>query len=160
MMPRAAIVRRPGGAFVLVSTHPPSPRSEMAWSQGNLALELLVELVVSELLPTRLPVLVGGDFNATPSGLRSRRFQSATGLRRAKPALHASGTWPGDRAWPFRVAIDDVWASDGVRTLGWTALPVPKGSDHSPVIATLAVPLVGEDPLSAERGAPSQAPAQ
>jgi endonuclease/exonuclease/phosphatase (EEP) superfamily protein YafD len=140
--PTGAIILRPEGAFVLIAVHPPSPRSAEAWENGNEAIRRLAPMVNDLAQAHGLPIVVGGDFNSTPTGWRSRYLRRQTGLRRAKPWLRPVGTWPSGLRWPARLAIDDVFVSDGVGVVSWEALPGASGGDHSPVMIELRIPFV------------------
>lgn len=142
MSPTGAIILRPEGAFVLIAVHPPSPRSAQAWANGNEAIRRLAPMVNELAHEHGLPIVVGGDFNSTPTGWRSRHLRRQTGLRRAKPWLRPVGTWPSGMRWPARLAIDDVFVSAGVRVVSWATLPGARGGDHSPVMIELSVPRV------------------
>ena len=140
MSPTGAIIQRPGGAFVLIATHPVSPRSREAWENGNEAILRLAPMVLDLIQSRNLPIVIGGDFNSTPTGWRSRYLHEQTGLLRGKPLLMPVGTWPNGTLWPARLAIDDVFVSATIRVLSWTTLPAPEGSDHSPVRVELLIP--------------------
>ena len=141
--PTVAIIHRPGGSFVLLAMHPPSPRSREAWEVGNASIDRLAMLVNDLAATTGLPIVVGGDFNTTPAGWRSRRLRGRTSLRRGKPWLAPAGTWPNGTVWPARLAIDDVFVSPTIRVLSWKSHPAPAGGDHSPVRIELCIPKVG-----------------
>lgn len=141
----------PAGVFGLIAVHPRSPRDEGRWLFGN-GVAASVASVASAMRAGGLPVIVLGDFNSTPSGYRSRTLWREAGLRRAKPVLAMTGTYPRDiplsRAygakefgafWPLHLAIDDAAVSPGVRVLGWSAA-APPSWQHSPVTIDLSVP--------------------
>jgi endonuclease/exonuclease/phosphatase family metal-dependent hydrolase len=52
--------------------------------------------------------------------------------------MTALGTRPGG-AWPFSVAIDDVFVSPGSKVVSWKTVAIP-GSDHAAVVAEVWVP--------------------
>ncbi len=90
-----------------------------------------------EVLRTAEPKVLAGDFNLTPWSLQLQYFAWATGLRR-------HGTW--SRSWDARsglrprlLLIDNVFASPSINSLGFETGP-DLGSDHLPIIATLALP--------------------
>lgn len=136
---RVARVTLPQGPFVFVGVQFRSPRSPERWSAGNKqALDTAqgVRLIAER---TRLPVIVAGDINATPVGVRSREFARVSGLVRAKPALRADGTYPASLPWPLRVPIDGAMVSPGVRLVSYRSLAAP-GSDHLAVLMELELP--------------------
>lgn len=133
--------------FVLSMIHPESPRNRLRWKQGNEDIEMIDLAMANMVEPLGLPVIVAGDFNATPTGWRSRQITRTTGLRRAKPWSATVGTWPAWSLWPARIAIDDVMVSEGVGVISWkTQTPPPIGkrgalnSDHIPVRVELLIP--------------------
>lgn len=138
--PTGAIIHRPGGSFVLIAAHPPSPRTPESWESGNESIRRLSGIVLDLAQSRGLPIVVGGDFNSTPTGWRSRHFRRQTGLRRGKPWLAPVGSWPNGMVWPARLAIDDVFVSESVRVRSWETLPAAEGGDHSPVLVELLIP--------------------
>ncbi len=140
MSPSIAIVHRPGGSFVLVAVHPASPRSRHNWENGNESIKQLAIMITEELAPMGLPIVIGGDFNSTPTGFRSRSLVGTTNLKRAKPLLNFNGTWPDDLPWPARLAIDDAFVSPDIRIADWSVLPPVPGGDHSMVRIDLLIP--------------------
>lgn len=140
-------------SFVLSMIHPESPRSRVRWEQGNRDVVDAIWNLSEGVGSLGMPVVLAGDFNATPTGWRSRRLSEATGYRRGKPLLIARGTWPAWSVWPARVAIDDVMVSPGVRLISWEALAEPpasrekgvRSSDHLAVLATLLLPAHAAD---------------
>ncbi len=79
------------------------------------------------------PVIVMGDFNASPFSITLDRFLKETGLTR----LTWLPTWP---AWPLRLpqfAIDHVLVSRHWRLAAGPWVGRPAGSDHLPVILEL-----------------------
>jgi endonuclease/exonuclease/phosphatase (EEP) superfamily protein YafD len=81
-------------------------------------------------------VIVAGDFNATPWSGSFARFRERSGLKHMGAYLPS---WPaGPRGYP-QLAIDHVWASQGVAFTGIEIGP-DTGSDHRPLIARLTLP--------------------
>ncbi|MEQ1670091.1 MAG: endonuclease/exonuclease/phosphatase family protein [Hyphomicrobium sp.] len=84
------------------------------------------------------PLVLAGDLNLTPWAALLSRFQSATGLVR-------HGTF--QRSWPVEgfvpnipfVLIDNVLTTPDIKAVSF-ATGQPAGSDHLPVIATIALP--------------------
>lgn len=133
-----AVADTPHGRIGLVVLQPRSPRTAGRWREGLQEADRAAA-AARRLAEMGLPVIVMGDLNSTPSGLLSRSLCSRAGLRRCKPWLEPAGTFPADRPWPLRVAIDDVLVSRGVRVSLWETL-APAGSDHRPVLAGLTLP--------------------
>lgn len=136
-----ALVDHPLGELGIVQVMPRSPRTEARWLRGNERMEDLVS-VLDERFGGReslaWPVVVVGDLNATPTGHRSRRACASSELRRAKPLLVMDGTYPADRRWPLRVAIDDALVSRRIDVESW-AVVRGGGSDHMAVLMELGV---------------------
>ena len=133
---RLEIVHAPGGSFVLVQVHARSPRRPARWRAGLDQLLDAADLVREAGAATGLPVVVAGDFNSPPTGVRSRAFARRSGLVRAKPALRLGGSYPSGLPAMFGVAIDGVFASPGVRVRSWRVLG-SAGSDHRAVAVEL-----------------------
>ncbi len=133
------IVDRPAGAFGLVQFHPSSPRTPARWRDGNRTARRVGAEIRSRLLPLGIPVLAGGDLNATPSSWRSRFFGAMTGMRRAKPVWLVDGSWPAWAPASVRLAIDDLFVTPDVRVGRWRSLG-SHGSDHRAVLIELGVP--------------------
>lgn len=150
----AARVERPapGGPFALIAVHPRSPRNADRWAAGNAVAEATGR-VARRLEDEGMAVVVLADLNSTPSGYRSRLLHRLAGLRRAKPLLSVSTTYPlplgprddsqaGPRRWcwgPLGIAIDDALVSPGVGVAGWSVLPKLE-SEHSPIVVDLRIP--------------------
>ena len=80
------------------------------------------------------PVIVIGDFNASPFSITLERFLTETGLQR----LTWLPTWP---AWPLplpQLAIDHVFVSGHWRLAAGPWVGAAAGSDHLPVILEIA----------------------
>lgn len=133
---RLEIVHAPGGSFALIQAHARSPRSASRWSAGLDQLLEFADIVrrVEEL--TGLPVVVAGDFNSPPTGVRARAFAIRSGLRRAKPATKLGGSFPSSAPAFSGLAIDGVYASPGVRVTSWEVVG-SAGSDHRGVVVGL-----------------------
>ncbi len=123
----------------VLALHPLSPRTEERWVMGNIVNDAAVE-IVDAMRGEGLEVIVLADLNSTPSGVRSHRLCGGTargGLSRGKPVFEFVGTYPAKWAWPWRVAIDDVFFSEGLALRSWR-LGEPMGSDHVPVYVEIA----------------------
>lgn len=139
-------VERPaelGGPFLMIACHLFSPHTPKSRDEGNQKLRHIIAEVASKGDRAGLPVIVGGDFNSSPTGWRSRELtrdaaDGGGGLLRAKPWSTMQGTRPGG-AWPVSMAIDDVFVSPGVKVVSWKTVEIP-GSDHAGVIAEVWVP--------------------
>lgn len=109
-------------------------------SQRNAQIEAWLALVSTE----TLPVIVGGDFNMSDNSLMYARVAEmlTDSFRETESGLGM--TWPSQtrgRRLPIPpvMRIDYVWHTDMLRALDVVVGP-NNGSDHRPVVATLALP--------------------
>ncbi len=110
-----------------VPTHP-------AW---RLARDTMLDDIAGFARRTRTPLIVAGDFNATPWNRSMRR------LVRDSPLRHAPGFWrPTWTTWVphwMGLPIDHVLAAGDCRVVDRRVGP-DIGSDHRPVVATIDCP--------------------
>lgn len=129
-----AVVRHPRGDFRVVGTHFVWPIPAGYWQHQSQTLARSLAPFAKDSL------IVTGDFNSTPWSWGLRRQDQAFGLERRTRAL---ASWPGGAfsriaTAPFPILpIDHVYAGKAWRTVKVERGPV-LGSDHRPVIATLA----------------------
>ncbi len=81
------------------------------------------------------PVVVMGDFNATPFSRQIGTFGDRTGLRR----LTYLPSWPARWQLP-QLAIDHVFVSPAIRVIEDQRILPNAGSDHNPITITVAIP--------------------
>jgi endonuclease/exonuclease/phosphatase (EEP) superfamily protein YafD len=81
-------------------------------------------------------IVMMGDFNATPFSRVTRTVEQGLGVKR----LTELPTWPSYFEIP-QLAIDHVFASNGIRVLAPQQIGRPSGSDHYPIVMTLGVDL-------------------
>lgn len=143
---RAMVIDDPRGRYAFVQAVPHSPRSPARWRAGNEQIDAAIAVIRDDLRPARLPIIAAGDFNASPTGRRMRRFRSATGLANTKPVTDTSGTYPATLPWPGRVAIDQLLVGAGVAVASYRVLGGETGSDHAPIAATLRIARAPADP--------------
>jgi endonuclease/exonuclease/phosphatase (EEP) superfamily protein YafD len=94
-----------------------------------------VQALVKKLERENGLLIVAGDFNATPFSRIISTMEKSTGLRR----LTRLPTWPANMFLP-QLAIDHVFASPEIRVLVEEKIGNAAGSDHYPVVLTVAVP--------------------
>jgi len=135
---RLEIVRTPTGDVAFVQMHARSPRGPGRWRIGLDQLLDVADTVREIQAQTGLPIVVVGDFNSPPTGLRARAFARRSGLVRAKPAMLLAGSYPSWMPAGMSLAIDGVYASPSVRVVDWRVLG-SAGSDHRAVAIDLIV---------------------
>lgn len=79
-------------------------------------------------------MIVMGDFNATPFSRVTATLAQGLGVNR----LTHLPTWPSTVELP-QLAIDHIFASQGIRVLAPQQIGKSSGSDHYPVVMTLGV---------------------
>ncbi|MEM6852581.1 MAG: endonuclease/exonuclease/phosphatase family protein [Pseudomonadota bacterium] len=136
-----AVVEAPGVRPVLVmDVHPRKPirRGRQQVDYDFMAAQL------EALRPAGAPVIVAGDFNATPWSRNIRWFAKKTGLRWAR---HWQPTY-SDRHLIPSVQIDHIFVSDDIRLQSIAELDAA-GSDHRAIIAELVLPAAKPEPRAA-----------
>lgn len=120
--------RRHGGVTIIGThlTRPPFMRAQLAQVRG-----------LARFIKTRnSPLIVAGDFNATPWSVMYRSFTRLTGL---EPASAGVPSWPVFSAALAQLAIDHVFVSRGITRRSHGVGP-RLGSDHLPVHVTVTLP--------------------
>ena len=123
------------GPFELITVHldwPVGPAQAVQWTR-------LAEL--AHRLPSER-MIITGDFNSTPFAFAMRRGEHPIGLPRRDRALATfPAKWLADgpirSPIPF-LPIDHVYAGPGWATVSVERGPSGLGSDHNPVVVTLA----------------------
>jgi endonuclease/exonuclease/phosphatase (EEP) superfamily protein YafD len=120
-----------GVAMTVVVTHPWPPVTSEALDRNEAHLIALAHHV------RRLasPVVVAGDFNATPWSRPFAKLVGASGLCDTRAGFGYQGSYPSSSAI-LRIPIDHVLVSCGVGVRDRTIGP-DVGSDHLPVIVDL-----------------------
>ena len=123
-----------GGELVAIyAVHPRPPDSPAKTAARDALFDELATLVSGE----TLPVIVIGDFNATPWSYAFRDFSSATGLVNSQNGFGLSPTWP--TSFPVSlVPLDHMLHSDTLTTIERNVGP-DLGSDHLPLSVEVAV---------------------
>ncbi|MDP1875680.1 endonuclease/exonuclease/phosphatase family protein [Phenylobacterium sp.] len=126
----------PGGDFTVIGAHYTWPIPAGPQQQQSLRLVRMAELYDRDRL------IIAGDFNSTPWSFTLRRQDEALGVTRRNrsmltwPAM-AFSRWNIHMPLPF-LAIDHVYAGSDWKTVSVERGP-SLGSDHFPVIVTLAL---------------------
>ncbi len=136
----------PGGEFTVIGAHYTWPVPAGPQQQQSLRLTTMARLYDRERL------IIAGDFNSTPWSFTLRRQDEALGLVRRNQAMlswpaMAFSRWKIHMPLPF-LAIDHVYAGSDWRTVSAERGP-SLGSDHFPVVVTLALPQTGGSPAGA-----------
>ena len=130
-----ADVETPVGTLHVAGVHlfPPLTPRRLAWRNEQLVIagEVLAEIDA--------PMLVVGDFNATPWSASFRAFRSENGLS----GFNTRATWP-DWLGFAGIPIDHAFVSPDLRVLGIETGP-DIGSDHRPLLVDVA-PSPAEQP--------------
>jgi endonuclease/exonuclease/phosphatase (EEP) superfamily protein YafD len=123
-----------GTKFAVLTTH-------FEWPLPPERLEKQLPTILAALKSVTLPLIVAGDFNATPWSYQQRQFASDTGLTRQ---THGILTWPM-RFWlkgwrntvPF-IPLDQIMSRGDVEVHDIHA-GTTTGSDHLPLFMTFSV---------------------
>lgn len=136
-----AVVDADGAPLTLLAIHAPRPIDSPLHNFAGF-WSLVGQLLDSHYArPDRNPLMVIGDFNATPFSLVYRRLTGAWGLRDCHRLCgHGAGvSWPnGHRLLP-PIRIDHALVSGEVRCAA-AAEGVGRGSDHKPLILDISLP--------------------
>lgn len=111
----------------------------MAWPFQPAHQPLHIDRLIDFAREAGSPVILAGDFNATPWSHHLTRLQGGTGLVRHATYLRS---WPADGQFHLPaplMLIDHVLSTPDIRTVSISTGP-DLGSDHLPVVATLALP--------------------
>jgi endonuclease/exonuclease/phosphatase family metal-dependent hydrolase len=128
----AAVLQSPGGAILLLNTHLGLTPAQRARQTAEIAAFVEKNL-------RRMPIVLAGDFNATPEADEMRPIYA---LLRDAGAPDNRLVPPGDRSTspalsPSRT-IDYIFVSPEIQVLETRVIQVLL-SDHLPIIATLTV---------------------
>lgn len=121
--------------FHFVLTHPIPPMTSATAASHRRQLEAVAERVAA----LSGPIIVAGDFNATPWSRPFSRFLAATGLYDSRTGFGVHATFPTFQSPLFRIPIDHVLLSPSI---GVITRRVERfvGSDHLPVFLELNLP--------------------
>ena len=127
----AATLQLPFGAITLLSIHPPRPLR----LGESIDRDIYFARVAQHVRSLDGPVIVAGDFTATPWSRPFAELVRGTGLTKAWSLKPWLSTWP---SWlpSFGIPIDHILAN-GRLAITDVRLGESAGSDHFPVIATL-----------------------
>ncbi len=121
-----------GQTIAVYAVHPRPPDSEAKSEARDSLFTELAERVAGE----TMPVIVIGDFNASPWSYAFREFTAETDLINSQNGYGLSATWP--TGFPLvLVPLDHMLHSDGLTTVGREVGP-DLGSDHLPLTVEVA----------------------
>jgi endonuclease/exonuclease/phosphatase (EEP) superfamily protein YafD len=118
-------------SFYAVHASNPSMRKYFQLRKRNLLG------LVEKISRNKMPVIVAGDFNATPYSPIFRRLLKATGLRDSRTGFGWQPTWPTHVPF-FWLPIDHILVTPDIQVHNRTTGSYI-GSDHYPVIAEMSM---------------------
>ncbi len=122
-----------GEQIEILGIHPPSPISAPRSSRRDLMLRVAGDWAAAR----DGPVVVLGDFNATPWSAAYRALRWRGGLVDSLSGSGYQGSWPA--GWgPFAIPIDHVLHTPDLGTTGRRTGP-PLGSAHRPVVVSVGM---------------------
>lgn len=124
-----------GRRFGLAGVHPDKPDEEWKTVNRRVYLDNIAKWS-AEQARGGVPVVVLGDFNATPWSASMRRFARETGLRNTSQGVIFGATW--NVRQPHRLLIDHAFLS-GHWTLTGRQVGPHVGSDHRPLLIRAAL---------------------
>ncbi len=125
-----------GGEVVVIGAHPFPPTSRRLAAERNRHLEAVADRAVA----VDGPVVVAGDFNATPWSSALRPLLAA--LENSMDGYGWTASYPSGLGL-LMLPIDHVLHSDDLVTVDRTVGP-DLGSDHLPVVVTVGLRATGE----------------
>jgi endonuclease/exonuclease/phosphatase (EEP) superfamily protein YafD len=121
--------------ILLVSVHPRTPLHGLSLRDADFAA---MADRFAQTSADKSPLIITGDFNATPFCPALRKLMQDIGLSDARRGYGLQQTWPVWLPAPLRIPIDHVLVSAGVSVLDYRLGP-SVGSDHLPTIAVLGL---------------------
>lgn len=144
----SATIESPQGPFRLVNIHTLAPIND-----PNLAM-WQEQYRVLERVPTDVPGVLAGDFNATEHHREFRELRSGDWTDVHEPrGCGFFATWPVDRITPFPFyRLDHMLVTDHFEILDLRTGD-PGGSDHLPLVADIRLtqPQLGSSPVDDDR---------
>lgn len=131
--PRAVAIELADGISVL-AIHPLSPYNSERADLRDRQLAWARDWVLEQ----DGPVIVTGDFNATPFSYSYRSLRAATGLNDSIRGFGLELSYPAEASPFFQVAIDHLLYSEGLVVVDRDLGPA-LGSDHLPLTVDLAL---------------------
>ncbi len=128
-----------GALFVTIDVAPNTPVTFIDTHLGLSTADRQIQLesIVGSLRQAKTPVILVGDFNATPGAPEQAELSALLkDSHDTSDKVTGYGTF-GVGAGQAGERIDFVWLSSGLKALSWTAVP-GQASDHLPVVVEVA----------------------
>ncbi len=122
-----------GKTIQISSVHPPPPVSQGMYEVRNSIMQSIGEQASA----TDIPVVVMGDFNATPWSGHYSTMMSAGKLHNARAGFGFHPTWPSHNVL-LQIPIDHILVSNSIRSVDFGSQWL-KGSDHRALWSTVRV---------------------
>ncbi|HEX2753383.1 MAG TPA: endonuclease/exonuclease/phosphatase family protein [Alphaproteobacteria bacterium] len=123
-----------GQSIRFVSMHPFTPTRNLKRRDAHM-----FAIAKTYAAPQATPLVITGDFNATPWSPAMKTFMQQTGLKTARQGRGVLPTWPTFLPATFlRIPIDHILVSEHLRVIRHT-LGGNTGSDHLPTIAVIGI---------------------
>jgi len=127
-----AVIDVEGTQIAVYNVHLMPPRGFNRLRQNRAMFADLLDVLSAE----HLPVMIGGDFNFTPSSSQAAAFRNA-GFTEA----HTQAGWGRGSTWPVTsfyryvpgVRLDQIYVRGGLTCVG-SRTGIGAGSDHRPVV--------------------------
>jgi len=117
-----------------VSMHPYTPTGHL--QKRDIHMHAVAAAFAA---PQDVPLVIAGDFNATPWSPAMKAFRRQTGLRHARHRRGILPTWPAFLPSAFlRIPIDHVLVDPRIGVLDYRTGPAV-GSDHLPTLGVFSV---------------------
>ncbi len=129
-----ATVHAEGLDLRIIALHTMPPINAMGSANRDIELMEVAELART----TTEPMVVLGDFNATPWSAALVRFERASGLSDSLQGVGAQPTWPAPLG-PLGIPIDHLWHRPTMKTVA-RRVGAAWGSDHRLVWVQMTVP--------------------
>jgi endonuclease/exonuclease/phosphatase (EEP) superfamily protein YafD len=129
----STVMHAPGGPVRIIGMHPRTPRSGQRFDQRNEQYDRAAGIAMN----AGMPAVLLGDLNCTPYSPWFRRLLERGKLRDSALGFGLHSTW---RSNGIGLPIDHILVSEDWRVIRRSEHPDRMGSDHHPVIATLAYP--------------------